>query len=407
MGAAIAGVTLLGMLVAGLRYPGALLAGTFLTYQARQLVGWDALGTAYTLAAIGLALWRYARAPHPLRVRPLDLAFAALLGVLFASVLWSVDPARSVAAALSLGAAAGGMYLIARVPPPPLRRLLTELSVTLAVAGPVLGLCMLGTRAVGGYAADNRLLIDGAAATAVGLAQPLPAVMLAAVVLVARGRSAWARAGAAASLGIMVWVAFVSATRGAFLAFIGGVALFLAAAWRRRDARALATAGGVLVAEVVAVLVLLPPATRAASLARLLGAFGAELDASTRERLLLFRAAWRMLKTHPIGGVGYGGFGALADRPYPHNAVLEVAASAGTLGLVAFAAYVAVLLATLLAIRRADRAGGAVLLAFAAVVLCQAQVSYAFAMLKPLFLVTAVAAAYARSRPISTSRWRR
>lgn len=85
------------------------------------------------------------------------------------------------------------------------------------------------------------------------------------------------------------------------------------------------------------------------------------LDASSMERIPIFRTAWAMYRAHPVNGVGVRAFpaaymeyaapgdvhieksGGLSGATHAHNVVLEVLADTGTIGLLGLAAALAFL----------------------------------------------------------------
>lgn len=96
-----------------------------------------------------------------------------------------------------------------------------------------------------------------------------------------------------------------------------------------------------------AAIVFIESTTNAQITSRFYGGFG---DASSQERMLLFRGAWQQFSEQPLAGHAYVELGLMT---YPHNLVLETMMATGVVGL-------AVLLLVLLG---ATLAGGRVLLA--------------------------------------------
>jgi O-antigen ligase len=399
----IAAATLVAMLIAGVRYPGVLIAGIFLTYQAGQLSGFGWLGATYAGAAALVTVVQYGFAPERLRFSMIDVAYWLVFVVLVVSLFWSVDPARTQTSAIALALSVVPMYLIGRLQRNAAERTLLELCYGLVIAGPIFGICMLAMRASGTYAASVRLLIEGAEGSAVGLAQPLPFVMLACGIAILQAPRAAFKAAAFAALAIMMYVSIVSGTRSVFLAFAIGMLVFVATSFRfSRLPGYLMTLLIALVGGMV-LLSSLPPEVLERSLGRLLMNFGSGSgvvanDASSRERLGLYNAAVGIIEREPILGVGYGTFGRFAEYDYPHSSVMEMMVSAGVVGCALFILYVLVTVFTTLSIRRRNQFVGAMLLAMFACAFAQSLVSFAFYMLKPLFIISILAASFANAR---------
>ncbi|MDD5594704.1 MAG: O-antigen ligase family protein [Candidatus Omnitrophica bacterium] len=76
-------------------------------------------------------------------------------------------------------------------------------------------------------------------------------------------------------------------------------------------------------------------------------------DPSSKDRMLMWSAAWKMLMSRPLLGLGLGTFmfnfknfvaqGYLYSAPYAHNCYLQIATEIGIIGLVSFLAILAVL----------------------------------------------------------------
>lgn len=156
-----------------------------------------------------------------------------------------------------------------------------------------------------------------------------------------------------AVLPVSLLVTVASGSRGPVLAIAilaaAGAIRHLAAAGRVR-ARALAAAGGIAILGVTAVAII-GPSLPAASLARFgdLLAFaqgaGGGQETSAAARVVLFGAALQLWAASPVLGTGTGGFQVLsaqllgpAGDAYPHNAILQVLAEYGLVGLAVFAA---------------------------------------------------------------------
>jgi O-antigen ligase len=114
-----------------------------------------------------------------------------------------------------------------------------------------------------------------------------------------------------------------------------------------------------------------PVAERLASIGRSVGIFDASRVVVTPEnfavveRMAHLQAGWRMLRAHPLAGVGPGNFTPAypdfavapwyASRGHAHNFYLQIAAEAGALGLLAYLALIGALIRqAALALRRAS-----------------------------------------------------
>jgi O-antigen ligase len=164
-------------------------------------------------------------------------------------------------------------------------------------------------------------------------------------------------------------VAFSSGSRGPLLALVVlGVliAVRFSASLHRANLRWVAGIVSVAIASIL-VVALVAPGLPSASLERLAtfadvaqstlsGDVGAlSVDPTSSQRVELFGFAWSMFQDRPILGAGTAGFMALGPRgwTYPHNALLQIAAEFGLIGLVLFISL------ALVALTRQLRAGNA------------------------------------------------
>ena len=211
-------------------------------------------------------------------------------------------------------------------------------------------------------------------------------------------------------LAIFFWAAaamFVTFSRGGWLGAAAALAIVVAATWLKK--RAVGAPTWALAAMTAAGVILLIPAA-AVILAR--GAQGDQLSASYR--LADWRAAFAMIRDHPLLGVGKGNYLELArlynpwTLEYPvHNVFLLSWAETGILGLGAF---VALLAGAFRAAGRAVRGssgvgaafGLAAFAAFAGIVLRMfVSMSFVHPFVNLSFVALAAAAAAASARPPS------
>jgi O-antigen ligase len=401
--------TIIVLIGAGLRYPGALLAGTFATYQAGALIDLPQLVIVYTIAAGAIVLIRFIVARNPFQFKLIDAATGLLLMLCVVSQFWSSDVDRSAPMLLQLVLAMAGMYLIGRFQSGDPYQLLQQMCLFLASSGAVIGLCLLASRATGTWSAEHRLLLADSTASAVGLSQPWPAMLLACLILFFNGRGLAQLVGLIC-LPIIGYTVIAAATRSVFLAFGLGAVVYIAASLSVRNApRILIGLIGVIVSGFVLVL-LMPADQLALTLGRfddLISSSGGVTDASARERLTLFTTCWNLLRDYPLYGIGYGAFGHFATYDYPHNLFLEILVSLGGIGFAIFIIWLFVLLLSEIALLTRNRPAAAIIFAMTILTLIQLQVSFAFSMAKPLFLMVALTACFLPIRRAASVRPRR
>jgi O-antigen ligase len=168
----------------------------------------------------------------------------------------------------------------------------------------------------------------------IGLARTASVGLIAGVYVLLWSRTQWLRILALAA-GPVIAVAFFSAgSRGPVLGLVVGLLVLLGLTLRDPDSRrrmlllSLAVpAAAFLVARLV------PAADIKRSLAFLL--FGTSSDRSSNGRYQLWDQAYALFHSHPLLGVGTGGFANFVPRDlYPHDLLLEVGAVLGFLGVV-------------------------------------------------------------------------
>ncbi len=295
---------------------------------------------------------------RPRRVDAVSLAMWLGLGFLvLAGVLYAPDQSLAFSKAMGYWALVVMPIVPAAVRVGTDRRYLSQLLWAIFAMGVltvILGVAELSV--------SSRLTVLG-----MNTIQVARAALLAPVVgigyIIAQRRS-WASAVTIISVPAALIVAIASGSRGplvmvAVLAIAGVVRYFSAARigkWR------VALAGTGLVLLVATVLMVVGPSLPALSLARFtsLVAFvqgspggysvaGGETSAAAR--VVLFQFAIQLWSQHPLVGVGTSGFQALsgpalgaAADVYPHNAMLQIAAELGLLGLAIFVPLVAIAL---------------------------------------------------------------
>jgi O-antigen ligase len=388
---------IVSFLIAGLRYPGALLAGTFATYQAGALLNFPQLVIIYTAVAGAVIMIQFVAGHNRSHFALIDGATFLLLLLCTASQLWSLDTDKSAPLLLQLVLSIGGMYLIGRFQTGDPLRLMQQMCLFLAISGAVLGFCLLANRATGSWTAQHRLILEGSDAAAVGLSQSWPAMLLACVILLFNGRSLSQLVGLVC-LPIIGYVAIIAATRSVFLAFAVGAIVYIVSSLSMRNAPRLLFGVITTVAAGFSAVFVMPAEQFALAFGRFDDLFsssdGGVADASARERFDLFTTTWSLLRDHPFGGIGYGAFGHFAKQDYPHNLFLEILVSLGATGFAAFIIWLLVLLLSQVTLLLREQAASAIILAMTMMTLTQLQVSFAFSMAKPLFLMVALTACF-------------
>jgi O-antigen ligase len=226
----------------------------------------------------------------------------------------------------------------------------------LGVLTVVLGLLALSS--------TERLSVLGADTISVSRAALLVPIL--GLSLVARGTNRGIQFLMAVLIPMAIIVALASGSRGplivAFLIAAAGAAIRVARV-RHIDWRLIGTIAALAVACGV-VVVVAAPALPTSSLERFTllwdfvqGGISREgtlaSDASTGARLDLFGAALTMFADRPVTGYGMGGFEVISPRilgpaepnTYPHNAILQLAAEFGLVGLALFVALILIALA--------------------------------------------------------------
>lgn len=397
-------LALFGCLVCGIRWPGVLLAGIFLTYQSKIIVGNDYIGVTYVLGATAVVVVQAILSQRPIRFIWLDAAFLVLIAWMCATPIYSEEPKIALEVAQKL-ATSSVVYVIGRTTDPQrMRGVMIELCVGLLAAGSVLSLLLVGIAHRGSNLNVVRFQLNGG--SAVGISQPLPYEFIAGLVCAFTAlqlKKPLLLGLAIGALLIDLYVSLESATRGVFLAQAVGLVVFIFA--YRRELR-LSNLALFLPVLAVAALLILPNLFEERGLdvltARLFQNFShtGERDLSSYGRIFAYRLAIEMFGAHPVLGVGIGGFSIVDPfNGYPHDLFLEVAAEFGFVGLCLLASYLVSLTGVMNSIRqRQDLLVGSIMLAMFAAAFTAQLVSFAFFMQRPLFLLTGLAAAFASAR---------
>jgi O-antigen ligase len=100
-----------------------------------------------------------------------------------------------------------------------------------------------------------------------------------------------------------------------------------------------------------------------------------------------------MFSEAPIFGQGFGSFVLFSFGPYPHNIFAEIGSTGGLVGIALLLLWLATVGLAVARVYRLQPAYGALLAAIGIVSFSQMQVSFAFFMGRPLFLVCAIGSA--------------
>jgi O-antigen ligase len=398
---AIAFLTIAGLLLAGIRYPGALLAGCLFTYQASELSNLPWLSSAFGGAAVAVSLVQYCAKPVRLSITLADISLMGLVIFLAVSTTWSRDTAASYAQLALLLQSVLGMYGIARFRANNPQHLVYQMLWATMIAGVIFALIMLGERATDNASQALRLTISSDTASVVGLAAPLPFVMLSATILAFMSDRKRTTIVSGICLGISAYVSTVSATRGVFIAYGAGLIVALTLLFKHVQLRRYSYVAFGCVFALLMVVVLMPTEQIDRSIGRLFGNFAGShvvLDASASERLYAWKTAQSLFSGSPLSGTGYGSFGYYSFVAYPHNMLLEIAAAGGLLGLVFLGLWLTAIGRSLFIVNKNLPVHGAIVVALWVAAFTHLQLSFAFCMGKPLFMLSAFAAALVNIR---------
>ncbi|MFN7127454.1 MAG: O-antigen ligase family protein [Brevundimonas sp.] len=393
----IATILVIASLLAGFRWPGVLIAGALLTYQAGALSGIANLSTLYVVAALMISIYVGRRSLRRLRVGAIDAAFLAFLSIYVMTVLYSPAAADGFSEVFQILLPAVSLYVLGRLctSSVDLRVLVVQVVGGVLVLGALYGILLYFNR---GLAVSGRLGIGDS--NAVGISQAFPLMLVAGVVAVYNlsNRKKFLLASLALmSTAIIFYVSLISATRSVYIATVASLILLLtisAARMRVWTFVGVVTLVGVILAPFLGAAI--GSSDAQGGINRLLMNFRSgdfRLDLSGRLRLQQQELGWELFQDHPVFGTGLGGYDEITQRGYPHNMLLEVGSQSGIVGLSLLAIYISTLYWVGLQISKA-RPYAWLLLAFLTAALVHMQLSFALFMAKPLFLITGVLAAY-------------
>ena len=165
------------------------------------------------------------------------------------------------------------------------------------------------------------------------------ALIAIAVILIAN--RLWVRMAAIAVLPVLLVSLLAAGSRGPVLAFVAGLIVLIAlVAASGRARRQLAIVGAVLLAAAIIVPLVVPGSSIGRSLSTIVGSAG---GLSSNGRSGLWALAFSTFGSHPLLGIGTGGFAALNPETFPHNLLLEMAVEVGIIGLVAVASMIVIM----------------------------------------------------------------
>ena len=386
----------LASLVAGIFYPGVLIAGCLFTYQAASLSGMDGLTIAYSGAAAVISIGHFLKNKPKISLNFLDASFLIFILVVMSTTLYAVDNASAVAMDIKLAMSAFTMYVVGRliVVSTPSRTLAPQIITGALIFGAAFSLVIYQHASAEYW---SRLKVG--AGSAVGLAQPLPYVLVCAVLAIVStigSRKYFLALGAFVAGAVVLYISILSGTRGIFIAAAAGVAVVGFVGWRQ------ARWGRLIGLGVVALVVLVAVAPRVEAtkrltygIDRLIGNFGSSgvvVDSSAQQRINKQHAALDLIDQKTRLGTGIGGYDYLTHEEYPHNLFLEVATETGLLGLFFLLIYLWALFRRQALAAMIDPPLGLTMLALTTTAFVHQQLSFALYMAKPLFLLTGLTA---------------
>ncbi|MGR4866410.1 O-antigen ligase family protein [Caulobacter sp. LARHSG274] len=329
----------------------------------------------------------------------LDLAFFTFILAYAATAVYAVYPDAAVAAATKMLMATVSIYLVGRliISQKNAEDVIKQFIVATLISSAAMTYLLFHAATQNGANYWSRLSVEGS--SAVGTAQPIPMALIAAVLagIYCVARKKWLYLLPVVALGGWVfYIAVLTGTRGIFIAAGAGL---IAAAVAGRRIVPWARLIGISVLAVVAIGLATPHLEETKrltfSIDRLVGNFqggSIVVDESARLRMQVQERGVDMFKDNPFGGVGIGNYDAITHFFYPHNLEIEIAAEAGIVGLLLLGLYLYTLFVSQTRIMMFQPAVGVVLLAMTASCFMHQQVSFAFAMAKPLFMFTGLTA---------------
>jgi O-antigen ligase len=323
----------------------ALCAAVFVAYSSLDLF----LPGPVTLSLLAVAMARVfydSLAPRP-EAMPFDwgstnfrISLVVLLAIALTSVLVAYDIHLALFQMWEIGLGLALYVAVSHLADSPRRIVTLALSMSAAILASVIvdlrgvplsgGLALLGVLTVArvsGVRADANII-------AVLANSLIPLVLFA-----ASGARGWRRAASFALFVLLIGIVIMAGSRSGVGVLL---MLFLVLFWRERRLRILAA---LVLAALVLVLPRLPPAywVRFVSLFQL---HGIVVDRSLQLRQHVLQVGWQLFLHHPWLGVGLGNFEVNSPRGImldleAHNSYLEIAASLGVFGFIAYMAWLA------------------------------------------------------------------
>jgi O-antigen ligase len=393
----IAIAVLIALLLAGVRWPGALLAGCLFTYQAGAIANISWIGIAYVAGAASIGAWHSVKGRFRLRLTSLDVALFSFLIGAAVSTAYAPLPGESASAYLRLILSVGGMYSVARLLARDPGKVTKELLVASVVSGGILSLALLLGRS-DAVRYSTRLYLDANTdASAVGIAQPFPFVIFCALAVGFIAKRSIVSGLALGAGGITLIAAIISSTRSVFISLSAAAILYLILMLPHLKFGRLGRFSLFSLIALMSAPIFVPLENISASVTRLTQNFtgtGISLaDASALERKNAYREAVDMFLKSPIFGQGYNSYPQITGIIYPHNIFLEVASELGLFGISLLLIWIAVFAKALLRIYKVHPVAGAALIGISFAAFVQMQLSFSLFMARPLFLLSALAAA--------------
>lgn len=391
--------------ILGVRFPGVLLSGTFLTYQIGAVTGSAWVGSVYVAYAVFITLVKFAIKPQKFLFCLTDIFGFLLFIALEISHFWAFNEPKSTNMSIALALSFVTMFIIGRLTQGDPRNVLSQILVSLALGSALTGIAMLSMRATGTYASDQRLLIEGSDASAVGLTQPIPLALLASILLIAHYKGWFYKICGIVCIIPIVHVGIATGTRSVFMASIASIAAYILISLNTKS-----FVKYILLAPMVPAIFFMfqgniVGGNDSQSFERLTQNFsggGVSIDRSAQERLDLYGKAIELIQENPFFGVGFGGFGKYAFLDYPHNMFLEITVSAGAFSLCISFMWLISSIFDQFSIGLKDRKFAAAIFSMFFVALLQMQVSFPFSAAKPLFVIISLISSMRHCRTVNS-----
>ena len=402
-------LVLMSTLVAGLFWPGALWAGILFTYQVASITEIDGVSIGYVILAGGVAVFHALRRPPPIAFGVLDAVFIVFVATYALTASYMPDTATGVGAAGGLMLSVVTMYIIGRLTcwPERLTQTVRELLMATVIVGTALAVIIFHSRTLSTVHVSRLAVGSG---TDVGISGPFPFVLLAGVASLFyyfNPKQIIMAGIGGVSLLIVGYVSVYSATRGVYVAAVGGLMVMYFAGHRKIRLRGAITLGVLGLLGLIAVFPFLPQTVELQNaIGRLFANFHGGtvvVDAATLERLRNYRVATVLFLEHPLLGIGIGGFAYETGYIYVHNLFLEVACEFGIVGLCLLGVYLAVLFRSGFRLAETHPEAASILIGFCAVQLTHLLVSDTLAHAKVVFMfASTIAGALAATKARKT-----